>query len=131
MRTTTLTFRVIALIVISLGAGCSGKGCGSAKPAAPAGSTGFAITRGPAVPLTTPLQGPATSTATPTPREFVERIAAVAHGLRPEWYSVEAQAKALGPGVGPAFTWVRDRVRYEAYSGVLRDAEGNPGRGRG
>ncbi len=41
-----------------------------------------------------------------------------------EDYVVAAQAKALGGGVGPAFEFVRDRIRYEAYSGVLRGADG-------
>ena len=32
-------------------------------------------------------------------------------------------AKALGDGVGPAFQLVRERIRFESYSGVMRGAE--------
>jgi transglutaminase superfamily protein len=40
-----------------------------------------------------------------------------------EW-DVGSRAEALGPGLEPAFTYVRDAIRYEAYAGVLRGAAG-------
>lgn len=37
-------------------------------------------------------------------------------------WDVDAKANALGPGLDPAFEFVRDAIRYEAYAGVLRGA---------
>ncbi len=42
---------------------------------------------------------------------------------RVDW-NVDVRADALGPGVEPAFAYVRDAIRYEAYPGVLRGAAG-------
>jgi hypothetical protein len=44
--------------------------------------------------------------------------------MAPVDWDVDAKAKALGPGLDPAFTFVRDAVRYEAYAGILRGASG-------
>lgn len=49
-----------------------------------------------------------------------ERAAGIS---RRDW-DVDARAGALGPGVAPAFHYVRDAIRFEAYAGVLRGASG-------
>lgn len=60
----------------------------------------------------------------PDPIAFARRASELAASLpRVEWLA-EARADALGPGVEPAFCYVRDAIRYEAYAGVLRGASG-------
>ena len=49
--------------------------------------------------------------------EMAERFPAVE-------FDPELKAKELGDGVDPAFAYVRDHVRFEAYPGVLRAAKG-------
>jgi transglutaminase-like putative cysteine protease len=51
----------------------------------------------------------------------VERTSARIHAV--DW-DLDARADALGPGLAPTFEFVRDRIRYEAYAGVLRGASG-------
>lgn len=51
----------------------------------------------------------------------VERTSARIH--RVDW-DVDARADALEPGLASTFEFVRDRIRYEAYAGVLRGASG-------
>jgi len=51
----------------------------------------------------------------------VERTSARIH--RVDW-DVDDRADALGPGLASTFEFVRDRIRYEAYAGVLRGASG-------
>lgn len=113
--------RVIAIFTVLL-AGCSGR-CGTSTSAVPAASATGGLVSGPSIPLDAPLPVPQAPTEV-APIDVLQSMATVARVMRPESPSVEAMAEALGPGIGPAFTWVRDRVRYEAYSGVLRGAEG-------
>ena len=39
-------------------------------------------------------------------------------------YDIDARARVLGSGIEPAFLFVRDQIRFEAYPGVLRGASG-------
>jgi len=52
------------------------------------------------------------------------RAAEMARGLPAIEYDPALRAAALGAGIEPAFEYVRDHVRYEAYAGVLRGAAG-------
>lgn len=79
----------------------------------------------------TPLAEPlAASPAAASPTADLDPIAAVKaisalsdRVARVDW-DVAARAAVLGPGVEPAFAYVRDAIRYEAYPGVLRGASG-------
>lgn len=67
-----------------------------------------------------------------TPSAWAGRVAAVDEALRraeafakryeASRYDLDAFAKTLPPGAEPAFAFVRDQVRFEAYPGVLRGA---------
>jgi len=46
-------------------------------------------------------------------------------------YDLNTRIATLGPGIEPAFEYVRDRIRYEPYSGILRGAEGAYAAGAG
>lgn len=76
------------------------------------------------VPLDSPLELPPTASPSVSPEELVAKAEAVRQEIRQERYNVEAFARTLGPGVEPAFEFVRDHINYEAYPGVLRGAEG-------
>ena len=54
------------------------------------------------------------------PDELVTKVESWIQHTPEVRYSLTARAGALGSGVEPAFFFVRDRIRYEAYSGVLR-----------
>lgn len=58
------------------------------------------------------------------PLENLEKLSAAAERLPETDYDVSALSQALGEGIGPAFRFVRDSIRYEAYPGVLRGAKG-------
>jgi hypothetical protein len=70
------------------------------------------------------LEVPIAPTTAPGSEELWDSIAALEATTPLERYDVEAQAKALGPSVDALFAFVRDRIRYEAYTGVLRGADG-------
>ena len=57
------------------------------------------------------------------PKQRVAYAEALVQRAAPERYVLAAGAAKLGEGVGPAFQLVRDRIRFESYSGVLRGAE--------
>jgi len=59
-----------------------------------------------------------------SPDELVARSEALSKAIPRVRYDPAARAQALGPGVDPAFRFVRDQIRYEAYPGVLRGAQG-------
>ncbi|MEW5901317.1 MAG: hypothetical protein AB1715_07640 [Acidobacteriota bacterium] len=71
---------------------------------------------------------PHAATSTDQPQiqseEIISKIEAVAKRIPLERYDIEALARRLGTGIDAAFAFVRDRVRYEAYPGILRGAEG-------
>jgi hypothetical protein len=56
--------------------------------------------------------------------DVVKRAKQITETLRRADYELAAASDALGPGVEPAFQFVRDRIGFEPYSGVLRGAEG-------
>ncbi|MEP6593777.1 MAG: transglutaminase domain-containing protein, partial [Acidobacteriota bacterium] len=71
-----------------------------------------------------PVSTPASPTAGIDPIATVTAISALADRVARVDWDVDARASALGPGVEPAFAYVRDAIRYEAYPGVLRGASG-------
>ena len=58
------------------------------------------------------------------PDDLVARTEALVRSVPRVRYDLSVRAQALGPGVDPAFRFVRDQIRFEAYPGVLRGAEG-------
>ena len=59
-----------------------------------------------------------------TPHELVTRSDALSRGISRVRYDLAARAQSVGSGADPAFLFVRDQIRFEAYPGVLRGAEG-------
>jgi hypothetical protein len=58
------------------------------------------------------------------PVAFARRTDALADRISRVDWDVDVRADALASGVEPAFAYVRDAIRYEAYPGVLRGAAG-------
>lgn len=58
------------------------------------------------------------------PDDLVARTEALVRSVPRVRYDLAARAQTLGPGVDPTFRFVRDQIRFEAYPGVLRGAEG-------
>ncbi|MEO8522350.1 MAG: transglutaminase domain-containing protein, partial [Acidobacteriota bacterium] len=89
--------------------------------------TGGRATSAASTPLAEPL-APSAGAAGPTadlgPVAAVNGISALADRIARVDWDVAARAAVLGPGVEPAFAYVRDAIRYEAYPGVLRGANG-------
>src|SRR5581483_1627412 len=59
-----------------------------------------------------------------TPADMLARAKQLTARYRFVDYDPDLRAKELGDGVEPSFQYVRDRVRFEAYPGVLRGARG-------
>ena len=59
-----------------------------------------------------------------TPHELVTWSDALSRGISRVRYDLAARAQSVGSGADPAFLFVRDQIRFEAYPGVLRGAEG-------
>ncbi|PYR76747.1 MAG: hypothetical protein DMF86_11365 [Acidobacteria bacterium] len=60
----------------------------------------------------------------PAPSDESASIAALGKGVPVERYNLDAGARALGPGVEPSFTFVRDEIQYQSYPGVMRGGAG-------
>jgi len=73
----------------------------------------------------------ATEGAVETPKVIYNRMLAMAPKLLPDWFEPDALAGELGPDAAAAFRWVRDRIGVDAYSGVLREANGTLATGAG
>src|SRR3990172_2218842 len=58
------------------------------------------------------------------PDDLVARAEALIRSVPGVRYDLAARAQGLGSGVDPTFRFVRDQIRFEAYPGVLRGAEG-------
>ena len=110
-----------------------------AAPAVPTAVNSPASTNGQAgttsvvidvVPLDAKLDVPALSAEAPTPESLSTSFDALEPVVTTGRYDVAAQAHAL-VSMEKCFAFVRDRIRYEAYSGVLRDAEGTLAAGAG
>lgn len=69
-----------------------------------------------------PSQFPSRSTLTPD--EVLRRFESLAASMPKLPYDLASRAEALGPGIEPAFFYVRDQIAYEGYPGVLRGAQG-------
>jgi hypothetical protein len=111
--------RTSIVLLTSFCVACSGESCRVGQSA----SSAPAVVERP-VPLDARLDLPVAATTEPTADEVAATIDALAASMPPERYDIEALARTLGPTVTALFTFVRDRIRYEAYSGVLRDAHG-------
>lgn len=59
-----------------------------------------------------------------SPDEVVARAKQLTDAISRARYDLAAASNALGTGVEPAFQFVRDRIGFESYSGVLRGAAG-------
>ena len=97
----------------------------SRRPSPPVGGAAtFAV---PATPTTTSTVLPALNSdpaADVDPVTFAKKTDSLVDRISRVDWNVDARADALGSGVEPAFAYVRDAIRYEAYPGVLRGAAG-------
>ena len=66
---------------------------------------------------------PAESPPAP-PEQIIRNVDLIQAEIPPTRYDLEARSQALGTQAEAAFTFVRDHIRFEAYSGVLRGAAG-------
>lgn len=58
------------------------------------------------------------------PERIVRNVDTIQAEIPPARYDLEARSQVLGPQAEAAFTFVRDHIRFEAYSGVLKGAAG-------
>lgn len=136
--------RSFVAISTSLSVACSGGWCGSPQAAGPKPSS-FAQASAPreaqdsgriagpaagptlvsqSVPLDATLEVAVMPPAAPSPEQlsaFFDTLEPAVSGRR---HDIETLARDLGPSVDGLFTFVRDTIRYEPYSGVLRGASG-------
>ena len=143
--------RSTVAVSMSLSVACSGGWCGSrqgsgAAATSPARSSPPAVAQqaghgagaaaAPAllletVPLDAVLEVAAMPAAPPSPEDLsasFDHLEPLVAGPR---HDVEARARAVGPSTEAIFGFVRDRIRYEPYSGVLRGAGGTLDAGAG
>lgn len=69
------------------------------------------------------LQPPA-NPKPPTPQELGDQFDALLARYKPADFDPVERARELPAGIEPAFTEVRDRIRFESYPGVLRGSKG-------
>jgi hypothetical protein len=105
-------------VLLAMTTGCSGM-CGSQKSVAVSIAAGGIRQN---VPIDATLELPA-SVVTPA-AEVVKSIDEARGRYSDADFDPDARAVALGPGIAKNFAFVRDEIRYEAYSGVLRGAYG-------
>jgi hypothetical protein len=67
---------------------------------------------------------PAAPPAGGGPEEAARRVKELVSRFPAVEYNPDLRAKELGGGVEPSFQYVRDRIRFESYPGVLRGAKG-------
>lgn len=65
----------------------------------------------------------ASAGASASPQEISRQLDAATSALAPQDYELEALAKTL-PSIDSAFAFVRDKIRFESYGGILRGAQG-------
>ncbi len=65
------------------------------------------------------------------PEDLIRNAEAIFDRLPVVRYDLEARTASLGAGIGPSLAFVRDHIRYEAYPGTLRGAEGTLTAGAG
>jgi transglutaminase-like putative cysteine protease len=71
------------------------------------------------------LQQQTASSSTPVePGTLLATALGVYNETKAQQYDLDPLAQTLAPGIDRAFAFVRDRIRYEAYPGTLRGAEG-------
>ncbi len=75
-------------------------------------------------PIAVALASPPPPVPAPTIEQLEADFTALARRLPEAEFNADAQARSLGPSVEAIFAFVRDRIRYEAYSGILRGANG-------
>jgi hypothetical protein len=108
---------------------CSRKEAGTEGPADQAAQTAEVApstiaAAGKPVPLDAKLAVPVAPAVEPTAESIDARLKKSASRLSAADYDPAALAKSLGGDYKASFEFVRDRVRYEAYAGVLRDGDG-------
>lgn len=79
------------------------------------GLPNFTATREALAPAAAPAEG--------SPQPVSSQLDDVAKALVPQDYEIAALAKSL-PDVDSAFGFVRDKIRFESYSGILRGGQG-------
>lgn len=108
---------------------CSGKEAGNADSADQTAQTSQVApssiaAAGKPVPLDAKLAMPAARAAEPTVDSIHASLKEPASRLSAADYDPVALAKSLGGDYKASFEFVRDRIRFEAYPGVLRDSDG-------
>lgn len=123
-RTTILVVTMAAALTACSGKGSAAKGPPGAdmNQAPVAGS--IAAPGGESVPLATKLELPTRQELAPLAGGDGSDAKGQEHGPTELDYNPDALAKSLGSDVAASFHFVRDQIRFEAYSGLLRDSDG-------